>query len=110
MSDWIMIHESELLGALAEVEPCQDCAGGRGVHVDLATGDYDGVTVHNVPCPRSPMPKGTTVRLPDVDSHVRCRGCGGLKQFDVGGGIFGEVEAVEHCPNCDPRPSTWDVL
>lgn len=51
----VMIHESELFGALEDVQPCQDCAGGRGMYIDLATGDYEGVVVHNVPCPAAPM-------------------------------------------------------
>ena len=55
MTDWIMIHEAELRAALGDVQPCQDCNGGKGLHVDLTTGDWDPVQLHNVPCPRAPM-------------------------------------------------------
>jgi hypothetical protein len=53
---YVMIHEGDLIGALDDVQACQDCAGGRGLHVDLTTGDYDGVVVHNIPCPNAPVP------------------------------------------------------
>jgi len=48
--DHIMITETELLGALAEVKPCPDCVGGRGAHIEIATGDIFGVQVHTPPC------------------------------------------------------------
>lgn len=51
MSDHILIRVDELLAALEEVEPCPDCAGGRGVHVDLVDGEWTVVAVHSVPCP-----------------------------------------------------------
>ena len=44
------------------------------------------------------------------DSHIRCRGCGGLKVYDLGPGIFGEPQVDERCPRCDLPPSTWDTL
>lgn len=50
MTDYILLHEDEVLGALDEAESCPDCAGGVGIHVELTTGDIWGVTVHSVPC------------------------------------------------------------
>lgn len=109
MTGWAMIHEAELLAALGDVEDCQDCHAGRGVHVDFATGDFDGVTVHNTPCPRAPRPKGTTLRLVDTDSHIRCRRCSGLLSHDIGGNVFGNVTGEERCLRCEPRPSSFDT-
>lgn len=102
----VMIHESELLGALDDVQVCGDCAGGRGVHIDLSTGDYEGVVVHSIPCAGTTKPR--TLRLVDADSHRRCRYCGALLLLDIGGANDGEVEAVSRCPNCDPRPGAHD--
>lgn len=111
MSGWIMIHESELLAALEDVEPCSDCAGGRGVHIDFATGDHDAVVVHNQPCPAtaSQTPALRLVPPPYEDSHRRCRRCFGLLAYDLGDGVFGEQQLGEHCPRCDPRPGAFDT-
>ncbi|MFG2052682.1 hypothetical protein ACGFI9_01505 [Micromonospora sp. NPDC048930] len=56
-----LIELDELRAALADVEPCPDCAGGLGIHVEPG-GEWNPVAVHNVPCPRTPgRPRLTAV-------------------------------------------------
>lgn len=51
MSGHLLIPANELLEALRNATPCQDCAGGLGVHVDLADPQaWEVVQAHNVPC------------------------------------------------------------
>lgn len=106
-----LISAEELMAELATTYACEICQAGVGVVVEHEGeghheygGDWHVVVLHRDDCP--PVPKVRTLRLVDTDSHKRCRGCGGLLQVDLGGGLDGEVEAVTHCPRCDPRPTT----
>lgn len=53
MTDHILLTEADLLGALEEIEPCPDCVGGKGVHVEVESGEWFAVQVHSVPCPHT---------------------------------------------------------
>lgn len=101
----IVIHATDLLDALGGERRCPDCVGDLGVVIEGT--EWDIVQLHVHPCVAVPARVVSTVQLPDVDSHKRCRRCGGLLQHDIGGDEFGNVESVQSCPRCDPRPGTY---
>lgn len=52
--DHLMLPSDDVLAALFEVTPCQDCRGQVGVVVFTSgdqAGEIHGVAVHNQPCP-----------------------------------------------------------
>lgn len=46
-------HLAGPVGEAEGLEPCQDCAGGLGIHVD-GPDEWEVVQVHDVPCPNAP--------------------------------------------------------
>lgn len=57
-SGHILIHAGELLAELSNTEPCQDCSGQLGVHVELDDPqEWAVVQVHDVPCVAMTTPR-----------------------------------------------------